>query len=305
MMNEAAKTALQQALETRVAFDVPMARHTSLRVGGPADVLATPETREDLAELLAACKTHGLAHICLGAGFNTLVGDEGIRGVVISLRKLRAVTVEGSDAIRAEAGASHNSVMKFCVDQGRGGLEFGAGIPGTVGGWVTMNAGIGSREIVDVVLEIEVMSASQREAVTLQASELDFTYRALGGLPAGAVIVSALFSTSPSSPADVKAEIDRMLAARSDTQPLNVPSCGSVFKNPSGDFAGRLIEAAGLKGLRVGGAEISTVHANFITNTGGATATDVQALIRSAQEEVERKSGVRLVPEVRVIGGSI
>ena len=166
-----------------------------------------------------------------------------------------------------------------------------------------MNAGIPGREVKDVVREIEVVSPTGREVRHIPRAELRFTYRALRGLAPGSVILSALFGVTLSDTDSVRAEVDRLLAARSTSQPLNVPSCGSVFVNPPGDFAGRLIEAAGLKGHRLGGAEISPVHANFIANRGGATAADVLALIREAQAAVWRTAGVRLVTEVRVIGG--
>jgi len=168
---------------------------------------------------------------------------------------------------------------------------------------VAMNAGIPGREVKDVVREIEVISPTGREVRHIPRAELRFVYRALRGLAPGSVILSALFSVTLSDTGSVRAEVDRLLAARSKSQPLNVPSCGSVFVNPPGDFAGRLIEAAGLKGHRLGGAEISPVHANFIANRGGATAADVLALIREAQAAVWRTAGVRLIPEVRVIGG--
>jgi len=166
-----------------------------------------------------------------------------------------------------------------------------------------MNAGIPGREVKDVVREIEVISPTGREMKHIPRAQLRFVYRALRGLAPGSVILSAVFSVTLSDTASLRAEVDRLLAARSNSQPLNVPSCGSVFVNPPGDFAGRLIEAAGLKGHRLGGAEISPVHANFIANCGGATAADVLALIREAQAAVWRTAGVRLVPEVRVIGG--
>jgi UDP-N-acetylmuramate dehydrogenase len=166
-----------------------------------------------------------------------------------------------------------------------------------------MNAGIPGREVKDVVQEIEVISPTGREVRHVPRAELRFVYRALHGLAPGSVILSALLSVTLSDTASVRAEVNRLLAARQDSQPLNVPSCGSVFVNPLGDFAGRLVEAAGLKGRHIGGAEISPVHANFITNRGGATAADVLALIHEAQLAVWRTAGKRLIPEVRIIGG--
>ncbi len=302
MIGAAARRGLEKALGDGVAFDVPMTRHTSLRIGGPADALATPGSREELARLLAVCAEHELPHWPIGAGFNCLVADAGIDGVVIKLSRMRALHVESEEILFAEAGVTHASLTRFCVERGLSGLEFGAGIPGVVGGWIPMNAGIGSREVCDVVREIEVIEPGEAATRTLGRASLDFVYRAVRGLAPGTVVIAARFEVTPSSSEAVRTEVDRLLAQRADTQPLNVPSCGSVFKNPEGDFAGRLIEAAGLKGEQAGGAQISAVHANFIANTGGATAADVLRLMQRAQEAVEKETGIRLEPEVRRIG---
>jgi len=297
-----ARRAFEQILADRIRFDVPMSRHTSMRIGGEADATASPKDIGDVEALLRICHSHAIPHTILGNGFNTLVRDAGIEGVVILTNKLRLLEEGPEESVRAEAGVSHASLIKFCVERGLAGLEFGAGIPGTVGGWVAMNAGIGVREAKDVVREIEVVSADGSRRARLGRESLEFSYRSLEGLESGAVIVSALLEVTPGNPADVRKEVKRLLAARSDTQPLDVPSCGSVFKNPEGDFAGRLIESAGLKGAIEGGAQISPVHANFIANIGGASATDVLGLIRRAQESVERQSGIRLETEVRIVG---
>jgi len=302
MIPGAARRDLEGRLGERVRFDVPMARHTSLRVGGPADAFATPADRAELGALLAICARHGLPRTFLGAGFNVLVRDAGLDGVVVCLKKLRALEALPGPRVRAEAGVSHASITRFCVDRGLSGLEFGAGIPGTVGGWLAMNAGIGVREQKDVVHAVEVVSADGGTEERLDRHALDFRYRETRGLPAGAVVVAVEFDVTPSSPDAVKAEVDRLLARRQATQPLAVPSCGSVFRNPEGDFAGRLIEQAGLSGERVGGAEISPVHANFIANVGGATAADVLALIERARTRVRAESGIELEPEVRILG---
>jgi UDP-N-acetylmuramate dehydrogenase len=295
---------LEELLGDRVRFDVPLARHTSLCVGGPADALAAPSGRTELAALLQLVRAAGLRHRLLGKGFNTLVLDEGVDGVVIQLARFRRLEERPGGLLRAEAGVSHSQLTRLCVERGLAGLEFGAGIPGTVGGWLAMNAGIGVREAKDVVREVEVMSPSGRRIVHLGRDALQFRYRALRGLAPGSAILSALLAVSPAEPERVRAEVARLLQRRAASQPLDVPSCGSVFKNPRGDFAGRLIEAAGLKGERVGGAEISSVHANFIVNRGGATAADVLALVERARRRVFEASGVRLEPEVRILGRS-
>jgi UDP-N-acetylmuramate dehydrogenase len=302
LIDATGKHALADALGEEIEFGAPLSRHTSLRIGGPADALATPSSRDRLAALLGVCRAHQIPHLSLGAGFNTLVADGGVDGVVLKLNRLRALEERPGDCVFAEAGVTHASLTRFCVDRGLSGLEFGAGIPGVIGGWIIMNAGIGSREVVDVVREIEVMSPAGATLRSLPRDELEFHYRALRGLEPGSVVVSATFAVTRSNAKAVKAEVDRLLAERAESQPLNVPSCGSVFKNPEGDYAGRLIEDAGLKGAVEGGAQISPVHANFIANKGGATAEDVRRLIRRAQDVVEERSGIRLETEVRIVG---
>ncbi|MAG32977.1 MAG: UDP-N-acetylenolpyruvoylglucosamine reductase [Deltaproteobacteria bacterium] len=302
MIVEEARHALAALLADRVEFGAPLARHTSLRVGGPADAMVVPADREELSRVLALCAAHGLPVSVLGAGFNVLVREGGIRGVVLRLKRLRRIERVADDAISVEAGASHATIIRYCIAQGLAGLEFGAGIPGTLGGWLTMNAGIGVREMKDVVREIEVFDREGRALPRIARAGLDFRYRSLEGLAPGAVLVAALLTVEPSSRTEVQSEIDRLLAKRQATQPTDVPSCGSVFRNPPGDYAGRLIETAGLKGAREGQAEISTVHANFIVNHGGATAGDILRLIERARETVARETGIELVPEVRLLG---
>jgi UDP-N-acetylmuramate dehydrogenase len=302
VIDAATRQALKDVLGDAVRFEFPMSRCTSLRVGGPADALATPPDRDTLARTLAVCAAARVPHATLGSGFNTVVLDGGLDGVVIQLSKLRRIEERPGRAIRVEAGVSHNQLIKFCIGRGLGGLAYGAGIPGTIGGWLTMNAGIPTRETGDVVREIEVMSPTGRRISHVGCERLRFVYRALRGLAPGSVVVSSLFEVTLSTRAHVQQEVDALLARRAATQPLDVPSCGSVFKNPPGDFAGRLIEAAGLKGFTVGGAQISPIHANFIANLGGASARDVLELIESARNAVHEATGIRLVPEVRIVG---
>lgn len=302
MIPAAARSALEALLGERVAFGVPLARHTALRVGGPADALAQPADRDELLRLLRLCAAHDLPHHVLGSGFNTLVLDGGMEGVVLQLGRFRGLEEKPAGALRVEAGVSHAALTSYCIRQGLAGLEFGAGIPGSMGGWAAMNAGIGVRELKDVLLEAEVASGDGTKLEALDPAALQPCYRGLAGLPHGAVIVSTLLRVTPADPPAVRAEVERLRAHRAATQPLDLPSCGSVFKNPPGDFAGRLIEAAGLKGLRAGEAEISPLHANFIVNHGGARAADVLALIERAQSVVAERFGARLEPEVRVVG---
>lgn len=302
MIAEAVRAELRELLGERVRFDAPLARHTSLRVGGPADALAAPADRAELARLLALCARQRLAHLVLGHGFNTLVLDGGVDGVVIQLARFRRIEARPEGLLFAEAGVSHRQLVNFCAERGLAGLEFGAGIPGTLGGWLAMNAGIPEREIGDAVRELEVMSPTGASTRRLPRAELEFRYRALVGLAPGSLILAALLEVTAADPRVVRTEVARLLAKRAASQPLDVPSCGSVFKNPPGDYAGRLIEAAGLKGLRVGDAEISPVHANFIANRGRARAADVLALVEQARERVAREFGIELEPEVRILG---
>ena len=302
MIPASARRELEAALGPRVRFDAPMSRFTSLRVGGPADAFAEPADRAELLGVLRLCAAHRLPHTLLGAGFNTLCLDGRLTGVVIHLGRLRRLEERPGRLLRAEAGVSHSQVTRFCTARGFAGLEFAAGIPGTLGGWVAMNAGIPGRELGDVVRELEIASPTGSRLRHLPRERLSFRYRALRGLAPGSVVISALLAVELSTPQAVRAAVDRLLERRARTQPLDVPSFGSVFKNPQGDHAGRLIESAGLKGRRIGGAEISPVHANFIANVGRATARDVLALMDEARSAVLAASGRRLEPEVRIVG---
>ena len=302
MIAAEARAALAALLGPRVAFDAPLARHTSLGVGGPADALATPESIDELAALVALAGAHGLPLHVLGGGFNTLVLDGGLDGVVVRTARLRGLALEpDGTTLRAEAGVSHSQIVRLCVERGLAGLEFGAGVPGTVGGWIAMNAGVPEAEVGSAVRDVETAGPGATRR-TRSRGEMGFTYRAATGLEPGEIVLAARFALVPSEVALVRAAIDRHLAHRRATQPIDQPSFGSVWKNPPGEHAGRLIEAAGLKGLRSGGAQISPVHGNFIVNLGGATAADVLALMARAREAVQARSGVTLEPEVRIVG---
>lgn len=293
---------LEAALPGAIRFEVDASRLTSLRVGGVADALATPPDRSSLAALLRLCARHQLPQRVIGRGFNTIVRDEGVDGVLIQLGAFKRLEERPDGLLRVEAGVSHASLTRFCRERGLSGLEFGAGIPGSIGGWIAMNAGIPDHETKDAVRELEVMSPSGAKLRHLPRERLGFRYRALRGLASGSVILSALFAVRVAGREQVGEEIDRLLSKRAASQPLDVPSCGSVFKNPRGGYAGRLLEAAGLKGERRGGAQISPLHANFIVNTGGASAADVLALIGHARAAVRMRTGIQLEPEVRIFG---
>jgi len=294
------RNALRQQFGERVRFDEPMGRHTSLQVGGPADAYVRPRDLSELHGLLTWCQQNGLPWRVLGKGFNTLVLDGGLRGITISLASWRAITLEG-DLVVAQAGVTHSAFARFCVQHGRSGMEFAVGIPGTVGGWLRMNAGTREREMADATEWIECVGPAMDACTRIPAASLSWRYRALE-LDSRAVLLGAGFRTQRAPAEEIQSEMDALLAARKATQPVHARSFGSVFKNPPGDHAGRLIEAVGLKGARAGDAEISTIHANFIINMGRARASDVVALIERAREQVQRKTGIHLETEVRIEG---
>ncbi len=302
MIENSLKERFVEKFQHRVQFDVPMKRYTSLRVGGPADAMLWPENREELSEALRICAQHKIPVTVIGGGFNTIATDAGIDGVVLQLKKFRKLELESDSLLYAEAGVSHHRITKFCSEQGLGGLEFCAGIPGTVGGWLIMNAGIGEREIKDITHSIELMEPNGSEVRCLQRADLDFHYRHLAKLAPGTVLLAARFSVESRDTQRIQDEVHRLQTRRAATQPLDIPTCGSVFRNPPGDHAGRLIEAAGLKGEREGDAIISQIHANFVENRGKASATDLLVLIQRVQEIVAQKTGIQLEPEVRIVG---
>lgn len=301
MIAATARAALRNLLTERVRFNALLGRFTSLGVGGPADALAVPETAEEVEALVALCAEHDVPLHVFGGGFNTLVLDGGIEGVAMRTQRLREIEVSSSGRLYAETGVSHAQVTRVCQERGLTGLEFGAGIPGSVGGWVMMNAGIPEHEVGPLVAEVRVATPSDG-TIWIAREELRFAYRGVEGIPTRAVVLAAHFQLATGDRERIRIEVDRHLAHRRKTQPIDQQSCGSVFKNPTGDHAGRLIETAGLKGAREGGAQISPLHANFIVNTGNATAADVIALIERAKDAVQEQCGIELIPEVRIVG---
>lgn len=279
--------------------DEPMSRHTSWRVGGPADVFYRPASIGALAEFLAGLDRQTPVH-WFGLGSNLLVRDGGIRGVVISTTALLSgLEREGDTGVRAEAGVACTRLARQCVRWGLGPSAFFSGIPGTVGGALSMNAGAFGGETWDNVESVEVLTRSG-EIRKRQPGDYEIGYRRVRG-PADEWFLAARFEFEAGASAD-KETLNELLARRKATQPLGLPSCGSVFQNPPGDYAARLIESAGLKGRRLGGAVVSEKHANFIINTGDATAADIEALIDLVRATVERVHGITLRHEVRIVG---
>ena len=288
----------------RVQEDAPLAPRTWWQVGGPADGFVKASTVAELQAVVRAATTTGCPLFVLGNGTNLLISDRGIRGLVVQLARdlTQAEALPGQDPPIVQAGAGTKLVpfLKKAMRFGWTGLEVFAGIPGTVGGAVRMNAGARLGETKDALLEVDVV-LPDGTLETLSAESLRMAYRTTH-LPQGAVVARARFRTTGGDVDAMREHVDTHLEHRATTQPLDQPSCGSTFRNPPGDHAGRLSEAAGLKGFRIGQAQVSTKHANFIVNLGGARADDVRRLIEHVQRTVLQKFGVRLEREVHLVG---
>ena len=304
-MADALVERLRAACAGEVREGVALATCTTLRVGGPARVLVEAERAEDLAAVGAAARDEGLRVLVVGRGSNMLVADAGWPGVAVVLgRGFRGVetdVVGDEGTVTAGAAEPMPALAARVADAGLGGFAWAAGVPGTLGGSVRMNAGAHGGEMVDHLEEVDLLRLSSGTRETWPAALLGLSYRS-SSLPDDAVVVRATLRLPTASPDEVREEIRGVRDWRREHQPINEPNCGSVFTNPPGDSAGRLVDAAGLKGLRRGSAAVSDKHANFIVNDGRATAADLESLIGHVQATVERVHGVRLVPEVRVIG---
>jgi UDP-N-acetylmuramate dehydrogenase len=296
-----ARAALSELGAASVVFDEPMARHTTLRIGGPADAWFTPATIDQLRAGVALCAARGVPMIAIGGGSNLLVRDGGIRGVAVSTRNLRGLERLGDTGVRVEAGVSTGKLLSSVTGWELGGLEFLGGVPGSVGGGLVMNAGTYLGEFTSVTTEVRSVRLCDGALVTRDHDACGFVYRG-SALPPDEVVVEGRLVLRPRPRGEIEADVRGLRDRRKDREPQKVSNAGSVFKNPPGDFAGRLIEATGLKGTRVGGAECSPVHANWFVNHGGATAADMLELIRIARAKVEAQHGVHLELEWKVIG---
>ena len=282
-------------------LEEPMAKHTSFRIGGPADVLAQPADEAELAALLKRAGEHAVPVTLVGNGSNLLVRDKGIRGLVIKLSNIfSSITVDGN-VMTFGSGISLAMASKKAASLSLSGMEFAVGIPGTIGGAVYMNAGAYDGEMAKVVTCVRVMDM-QGKISELQASELDFAYRHTALQNSGWIVISVTVALQPGEAESIAAKMADFSQRRISKQPLELPSAGSMFKRPVGYFAGTLIEQTGLKGYTVGGAQVSQKHAGFVVNVGGATAKDVLQLISDVQSKVFAAHGVRLEPEVLVLG---
>ena len=278
----------------------PMSRHTTFKVGGPADVLFLPESEEQLIQAIAIAKDAGIPCIVIGNGSNLVVRDGGIRGLVIALGEGMAAIVRSGDTITAWAGASLARVSAFAQASGLAGLEFASGIPGTLGGGCAMNAGAYGGQLSDVLIDARMLLDGAVKTLTVE--DMQMGYRTSFPLREGGIVISARFALTPDNPESIAERMRELNARRREKQPLNRPSAGSTFKRPEGHFAGALIEQSGLKGYRVGGAQVSEKHAGFIVNAGGATAKDILTLIGIVQDEVLARFDVHLETEVRILG---
>lgn len=285
------------------ALDVPMSEHTYFKVGGPADIMVTPSTKDKVIEVINLCKAENMPYIIIGNGSNLLVRDGGIRGVVIKLSALNNIIVNEEDII-ADSGALLSDVSKKALEFSLTGFEFACGIPGSVGGAVFMNAGAYDGELCNVISEALVIDENGNLKV-LNNSELELGYRTSAVMTNGYVVIQAKFKLKKGAYEKIKGRIDELTARREDKQPLEYPSAGSTFKRPVGHFAGKLIQDAGLKGFCIGGASVSEKHSGFIINKDHATANDILNLIMHVQRTVKDMFGVDLSPEVRIIGEDI
>jgi UDP-N-acetylmuramate dehydrogenase len=302
-MNKRQKEELRRLGGEEVRFDCPMAPYTTLRVGGLAEALYETNDLEDLRQMVAYLNKEDIPYLVIGRGSNLLINDEGLAGLAILLRgSFATVKQENKDNLTVFSGAGLHlaELLMYCRSSGLGGLEFLAGIPGTVGGALSMNAGAFGKEIGDRVKEIHVLN-TRGEVVVTKRSRLRFSYRTLQ-IEKGSVIIRAGLMVDRDTEENVSKLIVDYMKRRKETQPLEYPSAGSVFKNPPNDFAGRLIEQVGLKGKKIGGAIISEKHANYIINTGGARAEDILKLMSMAQEKVRKETGIKLEPEIQVVG---
>jgi len=286
--------------DVELKFDEPLAKHTSLRIGGGAEVMAFPKNAEELAKILKTSALLDGNFAILGAGTNILAPDEGVQGLVICLKDcLDGIEPLPGHKLRVMAGVTMSRAAVVAANSGLSGLEFAHGIPGTVGGGVYMNAGAYGGEICRVCSQVEVMNRRGERRV-LTNGEMGFSYRHSVLEETGDIVLSAEFTLTPAEPETIRSRMKELIGKRTASQPLDLPSAGSAFKRPAGGYAAALIQEAGLKGFRVGNAGISEKHAGFAVNLGGATAKDMKKLLQTVSDRVYEASGIRLEPEIRI-----
>ena len=294
--------------EERVLRDEPMRRHTSFRIGGPVEALVLVNDEAELAAVLGVVTETGAEHMIIGNGSNLLVPDEGYPGIMIKLAgDFEKIVRDAADPCRVRVGAAVllSRTSAFLTENGLSGFEFASGIPGSMGGAVFMNAGAYGGEIKDVVRSVRVMDPDGTNAREISGEDMDFSYRHSKAQDESMLILSAEMELTEDDPAAIAERVADLAARRNAKQPVMYPSAGSTFKRPVGGYAAALIEQSGLKGYRVGGAEVSEKHSGFVINTGGATCEDVLAVMRHVREKVLEDSGIMLEPEVRLINCSL
>lgn len=279
----------------------PMSRHTSFHIGGPAELFITPASETQVMQALSLCRAASIPVYVVGNGSNLLVADEGLRGAVIAFSQPMGGIARQENTLSAQAGVTLSQLCRFAQREGLGGLEFAYGIPGSVGGAVYMNAGAYGGEIKDVAASIRVLDQVADCFVTIPAEQAGFAYRGSRFQTEGQIVCAADFKLNPDTPEAIDTRMKDIMAQRVAKQPLEFPSAGSAFKRPTGAYAAALIEECGLKGLSVGGAQVSTKHAGFVINTGGATCHDVLVLLEAVKNEVFRRTGVLLEPEIKYL----
>lgn len=289
------------SLECSAEREVSMKNYTSFKVGGPAELFLSPENAGQTAKLVRFCEKEEIPVFVLGKGSNLLVSDRGIKGAVIYTSKQCGISLTDENTVRAQSGASLAQLCTFALENSLSGLEFAYGIPGTVGGAVFMNAGAYGGEMKDVLLNSEYVSTDGTSG-ELDNEAMELSYRHSAYENSNLVITAASVRLAPADRNEIKSTMNDILARRKEKQPLEYPSAGSTFKRPEGNFAGALIEQCGLKGVSVGGAQVSEKHAGFIINRGGATAADILSLIKHVQARVKAQTGVSLETEIRLIG---
>lgn len=291
--------AIRRSFSGELLEQEPLSRHTSLRVGGDADLFAVPRDRDDLLQLLKTVQERQIPWFVIGSGYNLLIRDGGLRGIVISLKKLNHMEATGACTITVEAGSRNIDLSRMAEAHGLTGLEFLVGIPGTVGGAVRMNAGAHGGEIFDHISSVDILVDGCIHACTKES--LNYGYRSLQ-LDPDKIIIAATFELAAGSKEAISAAMDSSLLQRQDAQKVRFPTAGSFFKNPAGQAAWRLIDEAGLRGMSVGGAQVSEVHTNFLVNRGNATAADFLELAAVIKEKVFTSSGIQLEEEVQIMG---
>ena len=300
-MNDQFLTELQNVMGgSGIFMQEPMKKHTTFRVGGPADVLVQPDETA-LAAILALCRQYYVPYSFIGNGSNLLVGDKGIRGVVIGMTDpMGNIEVHGT-RITAQAGAMLSKIANTAASNGLGGMEFAAGIPGSVGGAVVMNAGAYGGEMKDIIERVYVLDENGAQ-LELDRTALDLSYRHSCIPDKKYIVTKVVLELVPRNEAEIRSEMKELNEKRAEKQPLQYPSAGSTFKRPEGYFAGKLIMDAGLRGYQVGGAQVSEKHCGFVINKGDATAADICQLMQDVSDKVQAQFGVVLEPEVKMIG---